>query len=292
MSRCRSSSRPPRTCAEPDRADPALVLARLRRRAGTTRSDRQHGAAAATLIAVVSGIGLLASDATLERAMSPTGADRPVVRVSHYSISNRDAAVAATAVDEARRTSKPLSSRRSGAPLFRQRETRPCRSSTRCWPLTTRAPWTRLIEGRLPAPCVDGQHCEAVLLSEAPVLDAARCSARPGLELTVVGRGLSIDAVPFGLLDQRGPFGERPIGRDLPDRRGSPPLLLVVGLDAVAASPALEVTGRTYVWTAPLDPRRSIRGRSPPLRPRPGCDDPQPRHRRSRLLGRQPDRHI
>ncbi len=211
--------------------------------------------ATTTLIAVVSGIGLLASDATLERAMSPTGADRPVVRVSHYSISNRDAAVAANAVNEALADVEAFVEPAVRGAVFRQRADQALPIVDQVLAVDDPEPWTRLIEGRLPAPCVDGQHCEAVLLSEAPVLDGGVVlNPVPGLELTVVGRGLVDDAVPFGLLDQRGPIGERPSGGTYQTGDERPALLLVVGLDAVAASPALEVTGRTYVWTAPLKP--------------------------------------
>jgi hypothetical protein len=234
---------------------PALVLARLRRRAGTTFLTVSTVVAATTLIAVVSGIGLLASDATLARAMSPSGADRPVLRVSHYSISNRDAAVVANAVDEALADVEPFVEPAVRGAVFRQRADHALAIVDQVLAVDDAEPWTRLIEGRLPAPCLDGQHCEAILLSEAPVLGGGVVlNPVPGLELTLVGRGLVDDAVPFGLLDQRGPIGERPSGGTYQTGDERPALLLVVGLDAVAASPALEVTGRTYVWTAPLKP--------------------------------------
>ena len=187
--------------------------------------------------------------------MSPTGADRPVVRVSHYSISNRDAASTAGAVHEALAGVDAFVEPAVRGAVFRQRADQVLPIVDQVLAVDDAEPWTRLIEGRLPAPCVDGQHCEAILLSEAPVLDAGVVlNPVPGLELTVVGRGLVDDAVPFGLLDQRGPIGERPSGGTYQTGDERPALLLVVGLDAVAASPALEVTGRTYVWTAPLKP--------------------------------------
>ena len=74
------------------------------------------------------------------------------------------------------------------------------------------------------------------------------------LRLTIVGRGIIDPAVPFGDLDQRGPFGEATIGGgDYQTGRRSPAVLLVNGVDTVSHAPAFDLTGRTYVWTAPVD---------------------------------------
>ena len=115
--------------------------------------------------------------------------------------------------------------------------------------------WLTLTEGRLPARCEDGERCEAVLLSEsAPDVDFRIARPAPGVELTIVGRGLLHPAMPFGDLDQRGPFGSRPIGGgEYQTGRSSPAVILVNGVEAVAKAPAFDRTGRTYVWTAPLD---------------------------------------
>ena len=116
------------------------------------------------------------------------------------------------------------------------------------------AAWLSLIDGRAPAPCRDGVTCEAVLLSEvAPdfTFDVARPAT--GLDLRIVGRGLLDPAVPLGALQQRGPFGERPGGADHQTGRESPAILLVNGVDALARAPALARSGRTLVWTAPVD---------------------------------------
>ena len=72
--------------------------------------------------------------------------------------------------------------------------------------------------------------------------------------MTIVGRGIIDPAVPFGALDQRGPFGEMTIGGgDYQTGRRSPAVLMVDGVDAGVHAPAFDVTGRTYVWTAPVD---------------------------------------
>ena len=42
-------------------------------------------------------------------------------------------------------------------------------------------------------------------------------------------------------------------GGDYQTGRRSPAVLMVDGVDAVAHAPAFDVTGRTYVWTAPVD---------------------------------------
>jgi hypothetical protein len=234
---------------------PSLVLARLRRRAGTTVLTVSTVVAATTLIAVVSGIGLLASDATLARAMAPTGADRPVVRVSHYSISNRDAAAAAGVVRTSLAEIGPFIEPAVRGAVFRQRVDQALPIVDQVLAVDDAEPLTRLIEGRFPEPCLDGRVCEAVLLSEAPIPESEWVARPvPGLELRVVGRGLIDDAIPFGRLDQRGPVGERVSGGTYQTGAERPALLLVVGLDAMAASTGLEQTGRTYVWTAPLRP--------------------------------------
>ena len=68
----------------------SLVLARLRRRAATAAISVASVAAAAALIGIVSGIGLIASDATVKRTLGTGGADLPVVRVSRFSPSRTD----------------------------------------------------------------------------------------------------------------------------------------------------------------------------------------------------------
>ncbi len=234
---------------------PALVLARLRCRTATTLLTVSTVAAATMLIAVVSGIGLLAADATLARSLVLVGADRPVVRVSHYSISNRDARPTADAVRTALTDLAPFTEPAVRGAVFRQRVDQQRPIVDQVLAVDHPEAWTRLLEGRLPEPCLDGLNCEAILLSETPLPDGLVVARPvPGLELTIVGRGLIDDAIPFGVLDQRGPLGDRPSGGTYQTGDERPALLLVVGLDAVAASPALEVTGRTYVWTAPVRP--------------------------------------
>src|ERR1044072_2127346 len=63
----------------------SLVLARLRRRAATALISMAAGGAAAALIAIVTGIGLVAADATVARTLAGEGADRPLVRISRFA---------------------------------------------------------------------------------------------------------------------------------------------------------------------------------------------------------------
>src|SRR6185295_18946929 len=116
-------------------------------------------------------------------------------------------------------------------------------------------PLVTMVDGRLPKPCADGTACEAMLLSETePDVDFATAHPSADLQLTIVGRGIIDPAVPFGDLDQRGPFGEATIGGgDYQTGRRSPAVLLVNGVDTVSHAPAFDLTGRTYVWTAPVD---------------------------------------
>jgi hypothetical protein len=206
-------------------------------------------AAAVALVAVVSGIGLVAADATLERALSGTGPERPVVRVSRFSFSADDRAEVQMAVDRLAPL-VPYSGPLVRGILVRELNDRKASTFDQIVAVDDPEPLTTLVEGRLPAPC-DGQHCEAILLSETapdPPITTFRPAA--GLELTVVGRGRLDAALPFGALDQRGPFGERPTN-DQQTGSNSPAVLLVRGVDAVATSAALEATGRTYLFAVP-----------------------------------------
>lgn len=235
----------------------SLTLVRLRRRGAIAAISIASVAAAAALIAIVSGIGLIATDKTIQRIFAGEGSDRPVIRISRFSPSSTDREAARTNAEAAIArhlgavTDPPVAGllghelRDLEAPFFEL-----------VVAVDDPARWMTLREGRLPARCVDGRRCDAVLLSESrpdPAFNVARPA--PDLELAIVGRGLLDPAVPFGDLDQRGPFGPRPVGGgEYQISRSSPAVLLVNGVDAMALAPALERTGRTYVWTAPIDP--------------------------------------
>ena len=227
-------------------------MARLRRRASSTALATGAVAAAVALVAVVSGIGLVAADATLGRALAGSGTERPVVRVSRFSFSSADrdtVQAAATSLAPLDGYSKPL----VRGVLFRELLDGTAGTFDQLVAVDRPEPLTTLVEGRLPAPC-DGRRCEAILLSEtAPNPPIAILNPAPGLELTVVGRGLLDPVVPFGALDQRGPFGERPLN-DQQTGRNAPAVLLVRGVDSLATSEALDRVGRTYVFTAPVQP--------------------------------------
>ena len=57
--------------------------------------------AAAALIAIVSGIGLVASDATVARTLDGAGADRPLVRISRFAATATDHATVTARADDA-----------------------------------------------------------------------------------------------------------------------------------------------------------------------------------------------
>jgi hypothetical protein len=232
----------------------ALAFARLRRRGPATAVSIGSIAAATTLVVVVFGIALIGADATLTRALAIDATDRPAVRVSHFSISPRDLAATkasvATALDQ------------HGGDFLDQpvrgvltQELRDLATPVVDLVIAVDDPadWLTLTEGRAPAPCVDGTSCEAVLLAEEPA-PAGFTVAHPDadLALTIVGRGQLHATIPFGQLDQRGPFGDRRTGGDYQTGRASPAVLLVNGVDAIATSPALDRTGRTYVWASPV----------------------------------------
>ena len=57
--------------------------------------------AAAALIAIVSGIGLVAADATVARSLDGSGVDRPFVRISRFAATDTDHDAIMTRADEA-----------------------------------------------------------------------------------------------------------------------------------------------------------------------------------------------
>jgi hypothetical protein len=231
-----------------------LVAARTRRRGTTTALGIAAIAMATALVAVVAGIGLVAADATLARALATTGIDRPVLRTSDFSSSGRDAELTRSTAASALADVEPYTEPVVRGVLFHQLRDLEVPLVDLIAAVDDPGPWLTLTEGRLPAPCVDGMRCEAVLLAEAAP-DIAFGTAVPaeGMELTIVGRGQLDPAVPFGDLDQRGPFGSEPGGGQYQTERASPAVLLVDGVDAIATSPALDTTGRTYIWSAPID---------------------------------------
>ena len=212
--------------------------------------------AAAALIAIVSGIGLVASDATVARSLDGAGAERPLVRISRFAATATDyAAVTTQAEDAVARHLAGFTQPRVRGVITRELQDLVHPVFELVIGVDDPGPLVTLVDGRLPKPCVDGRACEALLLSETqPEFDFSTARPAPDLDLTIVGRGVMDAAVPFGALDQRGPFGEITIGGgDYQTGRRSPAVLMVDGVEAISHAPAFEVTGRTYVWTAPVD---------------------------------------
>ena len=234
----------------------SLVLARLRRRGATALIAMAAVGAAAALIAIVSGIGLVAADATVAGSLDGAGVDRPLVRVSRFAATATDYETMTTRGEQAVATHLGgLTHPATRGVVTRELQDLDLPVFELVVGIDDPAPLVTLIDGRLPAPCVDGRACEALLLSEtAPEFDFTTARPSPDLELTIVGRGLIDPAVPFGALDQRGPFGEITIGGgDYQTGRRSPAVLMVDGVEAISNAPAFDLTGRTYVWTAPVD---------------------------------------
>ena len=234
----------------------SLVLARLRRRGGTALISMAAVGTAAALIAIVTGIGLVAADATVARTLAGEGVDRPLVRISRFAPTR-------TGYDEiVARSDAQIAQHLTGlttAPVRGVITRELLDLDQPIFELVVAVdqpdPLVRVVDGRLPRPCADGTACEAMLLSETePDVDFSTAHPSADLQLTIVGRGIIDPAVPFGDLDQRGPFGEATIGGgDYQTGRRSPAVLLVNGVDTVSHAPAFDLTGRTYVWTAPVD---------------------------------------
>jgi hypothetical protein len=234
----------------------SLVFARLRRRGSTAAVSVAAVATAAALIAVVAGIGLIAADATVHRTLDGTEADRSVVTVSKFSPTRTDApATFAEAQDAMTAHLGGFTNPAARGVITRELLDLEAPVFELVVGVDDPGPLVTLYDGRLPAPCPDGIHCEALLLSETePDIDFREARPADGMTLDIVGRGRIDSAVPFRDLDQRGPFGDATIGAgDYQTGRRSPAVLLINGVDAVAEAPVFDLTGRTYVWTAPVD---------------------------------------
>ena len=234
----------------------SLVVARFRRRGTTALISMAAIGASAALIAIVTGIGLVAADATVARSLDGVGVDRPLVRISRFAATATDHASIMARADEAiARHLGGLTTHRVRGVITRELQDLDLPVFELVVGVDEPKPLVTLVDGRLPAPCDDGKACEAILLSETkPDFDFTTAHPAPDLRLTIVGRGIMDPAVPFGELDQRGPFGEITIGGgDYQTGRRSPAVLLVDGVDAISHAPAFDITGRTYVWTAPVD---------------------------------------
>ena len=234
----------------------SLVLARFRRRGATALISMAAVGAAAALIAIVSGIGLVAADATVARSLDGSGVDRPFVRISRFAATDTDHDAIMTRADEAidrhlGGLDHAARARRhhQGAPGSRLARLEVGRRG-RCTGATGDA--GRGASRRRAS--MAGHARRSCYRRPSREFDFATARPAADLRLTIVGRGIIDPAVPFGALDQRGPFGEMTIGGgDYQTGRRSPAVLMVDGVDAVAHAPAFDVTGRTYVWTAPVD---------------------------------------
>jgi hypothetical protein len=207
--------------------------------------------AAVAMVAILAGIGAIATERSLARALSSTGPDRPVIRAGHFSPSDRDREAVAGQANAALSALEPYSREVVRAVIVRELVDLDADVFDLIVAIDDPAAWTTILDGRLPEPCTP-ERCEALLASETvapPGFGTARPTAT--LALPIVGRGLLDPAVPFEALDQSGPVGERPALDYQTDRR-TPAVLLVNGVDALAAHASLARTGRTYVWTAPL----------------------------------------
>ena len=110
----------------------ALVAARTRRRGATTALSIAAIGMATALVAIVAGIGLVAADATLARALATTGADRPVVRVVGLQQLRAATPTCQTASDGRRHPDRP-----GAVPA-----TRSCAASCSTSSSTSRPPWS------------------------------------------------------------------------------------------------------------------------------------------------------
>jgi hypothetical protein len=203
------------------------------------------------MVTVIAGIGAVATERSLGRALSGAGLERPVMRVGHFSASDNDLETVAGQADRALSSLGGYDDGVVRGVIIRELVDLDAEVFDLVVAIDDPGPWTKVLDGRLPAPCTP-DRCEALLASETAG-PAGFESAHPTatLSLPIVGRGLIDPGVPFEGLDQSGPVGERPALDYQTDRR-TPAVLLVNGVDALATHRSLSRTGRTYVWAAPL----------------------------------------
>ena len=233
----------------------SLALARLRRRPGQWLSIGAAVAAAVALVTILSGLSVLATDQALRGALTALDPADRAVQVSLFEPSRTDAAT----YDGAARTAVDGLGALVGAPvagvLFNRARDLHHLAATDVQILASDnlASWTTLVSGRLPTTC-SANPCEALLISHGTAADALPTTVTvAGLDVRIVGRGTLTSSLPVGRPDLT---ADATLGFDPFDTSPSPPpaFLLVEGTRAVAGLPELGDVGRTYRWTAPVDP--------------------------------------
>lgn len=232
-----------------------LVAARLRRRPGQWLSIGGAVAAAVALVGILAGLSVGATDQALRRTLGALDPWDRAVQVSIFSPSDRDAG---TYDDDARAAIDALGNR-VGAPvagvLFnRARDIHNLDApDIQILAADDLGRWTSLAGGRRPAPC-RASPCEALLISQGRAADALPATVTiAGLDLRIVGRGTLTSSLPVGRPDLN---ANETLGLDPYDTAADPPpaFLLVDGTRSAAALPGLDTVGRSYRWTAPVDP--------------------------------------
>jgi hypothetical protein len=232
-----------------------LALARLRRRPGQWLSIGGAVVAAVALVGILSGLSVRATDLALARALGRLDPADRAVQVSVFSPSDRDAA----AFDGAARVALDGLGDRVAAPVAgvifnRARDIHHLDApDIQILAADDLARWTTVGSGRLPMGC-SASPCEALLISHGKAADAVPDTVTiAGLELRIVGRGTLTSSLAVGRPDLQ---ADATLGLDPFDTAPDPPpaFLLLEGTRSAAVVPELSVVGRSYRWTAPLDP--------------------------------------
>ena len=233
----------------------ALVAARLRRRPGQWLSIGGAVTAAVALVGILAGLSVASTDAALRRSLERLDPADRAVQVSTFAPSDTDLAAYDAA---ARGALGGLGDRVGpvvGGVLFNRARDLHHLDAPDIQVLAADglADWTTVVSGRLPEPCT-ASPCEALLVSRGSAADALPETVTiAGQELRVVGRGTLTSSLPVGRPDL---VADRTLGFDPYDTAPDPPpaYLLVEGTRSTAALPGLRDVGRSYRWTAPLQP--------------------------------------
>ncbi len=232
-----------------------LVAARLRRRPGQWLSIGGAVVAAVALVGILAGLSVRATDLALARALGRLDPADRSVQVSTFSPSDRNAA----AYDREARAGLAGLGDRISAPIAgvlfnRARDLHHLDApDIQILAADDLGRWTALEEGRLPVTCT-ASPCEALLISHGTAADAVPASVTiAGLELRIVGRATLTSSLAVGRPDLQ---ADATLGLDPFDTAPDPPpaFLLVEGTRSAVLVPELSTVGRSYRWTAPLDP--------------------------------------
>ncbi|HEU4449041.1 MAG TPA: FtsX-like permease family protein [Gaiellaceae bacterium] len=232
-----------------------LAARRLAARAPSTLLVAAGVAAGAAMLATVLAGTVVARDESVGRAVEEIPAAQRAVRAGWFGLPGQ-AAEGYPSLDRRARSGLAGVVAAQPTPLVLFRESTIAGHFVGLGAVDGLADWVTLRSGRLPRACT-ASRCEVVRLrGEGRLPDA------PGLRVVAVGEATLTSPILFGDFiapteNERGRAALSPLYRDAAAYHRPPPapLVLAEGVAALAASPQLASTYRSYAWVVPLEPR-------------------------------------